>query len=81
MRDIFSAKGEAPIEFDGFEVSVFRGATDGIVTVQILSEGADVPDRFCNFVPKLRVVVNDSSEVLDVDGNWVGEGPEWPSPI
>ena len=75
MRDAFKAKGEAPIEFDGFEVSVFRDETDGIVTVQILSEGADVGDKFApSGVPRLRVVVNDSSEVLDPDGHWNQEG-------
>lgn len=73
-RDPFKAKGQTPIEFDGFHVSVFRDKTDGTVTVQILTHDADERDTFAETaVPRLRLVVNESSETTRADGTWEGE--------
>lgn len=74
MNDPFKAKGIPPIELDGFTVSVFRDETDDMVTIQILSEGAEDGDLFPGHdVPRVRVVLNSEGWVTTRSGAWVND--------
>ncbi len=63
------------MEIDGFEISAFRDSTDGVVTVQISTARAALTDTHGtpHRIPRLRVVVNDRSDILCSQGQWIEE--------
>ncbi len=63
------------MDLDGFAITISRDATDGMVTVQIDTSKAHRNDTYGppHAIPKLRIVVNDRSDILCPQGQWVEE--------
>lgn len=62
-----------PLRIDGIEVHFYR-ARDGVLTVTIESGDAQDRDTYeSSAVPRVRMIVNGFSEVLDEDGEWTPE--------
>jgi len=65
------------IELDGLVVVVCRSSLDGALMIDVDSSDLERDDVHLggHEVPRLRLAINDHTEQLDKDGNWVESTP------
>lgn len=59
------------LELDGLEVHLYREEGTDQLVVAIYSHDLSDSDTISGGLPNIHLVVNDSRESLDEDGNWI----------
>ena len=68
--------GPAVVNLDGLEVRVFRDTDDHRLTVCVYSDDVEESDTVNeHLVPRLRLVINCDSKILNNDGEWAEDVP------
>lgn len=70
---IKTVDGYSYLELDGLEVHLYRNKHDQQLEVAIYSDEleSDYDKHECSEVPDITLIVNESREVLDANGQWI----------